>query len=192
MKKLSVIFAAVVLSSVFCNAQVADSKCVIPENPSVFIPNLKYSELKKDYDFHAYKPAFNDKYNVGWCGFASAVIPGLGQAICNEWGSACCYFFGDILLGSIASSAIEMSYIDPDGEYQKDIVVAVVSLAALVGLDIWNVIDATRIAKTKDLYYRDACSSTKIGLKLQPSLAMAPAGPSGMQYAPGMSLKVSF
>lgn len=64
-------------------------------------------------------------------GIASAVIPGLGQAINGEWGKAAGFFFGGIAASVVAATTAPL-----------------IGLAGL-GLGIWSIVDAVKSAKAE-------------------------------------------
>ena len=59
---------------------------------------------------------------------------------------------------------------------------------------IWNICDAVRVAKIKNMYYRDIRSQNAgLDIKIEPYLASAPTREmGGNQLSAGLSLKFSF
>lgn len=151
---------------------------------------LPYSQLKKQYDYKEYTPAIGDKYSVGWCGVASAIIPGLGQAICNEWGYACGFFFSNAILGGLGSYYAKKSYIDLYPTWKYDVYGAVLCYAAAVGVDIVAIVNAVRVAKVKNMYLRDSYSS--VDIRISPSFAFTPVDNNYSLPSYGLSMKVTF
>lgn len=107
---------------------------------------MLYKEYKDFYDFHQYSPQSYDPYSPGWSGVASFFIPGLGQVICGEWGRGLAYFGGVIgtyLVGTILTGVTE-NYLP-----------LLVSSAGALTIEIMSIVDATHVAKIKNMYYQD-------------------------------------
>ena len=162
----------------------------------------RYRDIKDLYDPRAYVYDFSDPYSPGWAGVASFVIPGLGQCICNEWGRGIGILAANVgftTLEYLEASALFVGVLagtpNPvSGLLPANIVVgpamvavsagaAVVTLAGHVAFNIWNISDAVRIAKVKNMYYKD--------MSIVPSLALVPSG-STFRPAPGIGVRVTF
>ena len=165
------------------------------------LEGLKYRELKGIYDPKMYIRQYDDKYSPGWLGFASFVIPGLGQAIEGEWWRAAGFFFGSGILSSIASNGVDIRYTtgSDGGIYDLDYDISTASIIcglANLGLEIWNIIDAVRIAKVKNMYYQDLRAQrglANLDVKLEPFVASVPSPVSqGFSPSAGLSLKINF
>lgn len=160
--------------------------------PPYAAPRLKYRDLRITYDYHGYEQMPQDRYSCAWIGVASAFVPGLGQAICNEWGRACGIAGGMLALRILGESFDNVCY---DYEYGTSRTAGsmgtLICFAAAAGLEIWNIVDAIRVARVKNMYFRDY-GLTSVNVSFGPSLAFQQTG--GRQAGPslGVSLKLQF
>jgi hypothetical protein len=162
--------------------------------------SLKYRELKHIYDPKLYFRQYDDRYSPGWLGVASFFIPGLGQAIEGEWWRATGIFAGSVVLSALTSYNMDYYYYQNDFgsnsiNYEWSTASVIFGLANL-GLEIWNICDAVRIAKVKNMYYQDLKAQRGLAdleVKLEPFVASVPS-PSFQGFSPsaGLSFKVSF
>lgn len=148
-------------------------------------PNMKYRELLTLYDHRDYTRSFTDRYSPAWTGVASAFIPGLGQCINGEWGRGLATFFGNVALMSFAQSNC---YEDASEVTQG---FAVACYAAAVGLNIWSVVDAVRIARVKNMYEQDLRQTYSMDIDLYPSVNFVKVGNSFRPIA-GFSFALNF
>lgn len=166
MKKIITLLAAVVLGCNLLNAQVAP----------------KYRELKRTYDPREYVKMSTDPYSPIWAGAASFLMPGLGQMVCDEVGRGIAFFAGEMAL---ASATATFGYA---AEYNETCaVLCIVSAIATIAVDIWSIVDATHVAKVKNMYRQDVLAK-RTSLSLYPSVKSAP----GSNFAPGLTLAVNF
>ncbi len=162
-----------------------------------------YKVLKQTYDPYEYVKDADDPYSTAWMGIFSFFAPGTGQLIANEPGRGWAFLGGAVILSSIADGAIDtirenitldsennIVYVD-EKKAKSGLTTLVVSALAELGLGIWSSIDAVRVAKVKNMYYRDSRGKFGVKASLQPSLELAQT-PSGLQPAPGMSLAFRF
>ena len=158
------------------------------------LEGLRYKELKHIYNPKMYIRQFDDKYGPGWLGVASYFIPGLGQAIEGEWWRAAGFFFGNVMLAGLTSAGIDAHYTSVPGSSITDAdfdisTASVICALANVGLHIWSIVDAVRIAKVKNMYVQDLRAQRGLAgfdVKLEPSPAHA-----GFTPAAGLSFKVT-
>lgn len=162
------------------------------------LEGLKYKHYKRMYNPRMYIPQYGDPYSPGWSGIASAIIPGFGQALSDEWGRGTCFFLGSLALSCASLASLEWNTYGLEYSYSVDVegnsASGILALASL-GLYIWNICDAVRVAKVKNMYYQDIRSRQTGGLdvRLEPFVAAAPATPlQGRTAAAGLSLRVSF
>ena len=147
-------------------------------------PYMRYRDYKDLYSTAGYRTQWGDPYNPTTCGLASALLPGLGQCVAGEWGRGALFFGGYALL---ASNVGQKSSIEDNGA------VVVLPLAALAGLYIWNICDAVKVSKIKNLYARDLRGQmTSLDLNLEPYFNRVPATTGNNQFVGGLALKVSF
>ncbi len=160
------------------------------------VPGMKYRELKRLYNYKDYTPGLGD-IHPGWTGVASFFIPGLGECIHGEWGRGLGKFFGNMALMSAATITFYAGcYADNyAGYYDEDVVwpfgVAAVFFAGAVGLNIWSIIDAVRIAKVKNMYEQDLRYHYSYSLNLYPSFQYVQLG-NTMQPTVGFTLALQF
>ncbi len=164
------------------------------------LEGLRYKQLKHIYNPKMYIRQYDDKYSPGWLGFASYVFPGLGQAIEGEWWRAAGFLVGNVILTSITSAGIDVHYTSVPGSSKTDAdydisTASVISALANVGLNIWSIVDAVRIAKVKNMYIQDLRAQrygAGLDVRLEPFLASAPSpARSGFTPAAGLSFKVT-
>ncbi len=155
-----------------------------------FAQSDRYKDLKEIYDWRQYTYSPIDRRNPGWCGFASFVIPGLGQAINNEWGRAIGFFLGSTIAGTSMNNFIRDSYIDYYPYWKYDVYKAVAFGAITLGLDIWSIIDAVRITKVKNMHYRSLFSDN-IELSVTPSLMGVPIWGGSITNVLGVSFSIT-
>lgn len=197
MKKLAILFAAIVLSATMLSAQV--------------VPGMKYKELKHMYNTRDYVKSAGDPYSPGWLGFGSFVVPGLGQVLSGETGRGLAIFGGSIVLdvaGSIfANRMVDCFERDSEGKLVKDAQGELICndkdkakrmLWGMLGTgavalvyDIWNICDAVKVAKVKNMYNQDLQGRRSMEVGLYPSMDFAVL-PDGVKPVAGMTLSVQF
>lgn len=151
-------------------------------------PNMKYKELKHLYDYKEYTSDMADRYSPVWTGVASVFIPGLGECINGEWGRGLGKFFGNVALltaGSIAS--LEFAYTGLIGYGVSSLVFC----SAALGIEIWSIVDAVRIAKVKNMYEQDMKKGYAVKVDLYPSINYIQMGNS-LQPAAGFTFALNF
>ena len=144
---------------------------------------MKYSQYSSIYNPSLYTPEFDDPYSPTGCGIASFFIPGLGQAIAGEWGRAACFFFG---------AGLPIAVLPLISEYESWSLY--VGAGATLFIDIWNIVDAVRVAKIKNMFMQDIrILRSEMSFDMTPSLMMVPDLQNGWS-APvaGLSLNVRF
>ena len=196
MKRLVLIIAAMVLMGSNLSAQV--------------VPGMKYKELKDIYRTSTYVKSDVDPYSPFWAGVGSFFVPGLGQVISGEAGRGVAVFAGDVAFGVAASLCAHkfMSYVqkDANGNYMKDsdgefimtddktaykwgLGTLGVSLAGCAYW-IWNICDAARVAKVKNMYYQDLQGKSMV-IDLYPSFDYTLTS-EGFAPVTGMTLSLRF
>lgn len=160
-----------------------------PSSSVKLYPNMTYRQLQHIYDYSTYIPHFMDRYSPGWIGFASFLIPGLGECICEEWGRGLVKFGSNVVLATTASIFTMKSYRDVN--WRLDIAVAVICYAAVFGIDIWSIVDAVRIARVKNMYTRDLMNQYSIDVDLFPSVNYVQIG-NKVQPTAGLTLALRF
>ncbi|MBR5042385.1 MAG: hypothetical protein IKX67_04030 [Bacteroidales bacterium] len=172
-------------------------------------PDVRYADIKNLYNPYYYVSRSSDPYQPWVGGMCSFLVPGLGQALADEWGRGLGFFGAN--LGFLVAECIEMSAFGYGlsglsglsdayyyGESEKYIIngggALLLTLAGHAIVNIWGICDAVRIAKVKNMYFQDADGLLGgVQVKLDPTLAMVPSAGTG-NFTPtfGMSLKVNF
>lgn len=136
-------------------------------------PEMKYRDYKNLYDPHTWIPYSDDVYKTGVVGVASALIPGVGQMIEGEFWRGAPFLLGNLACLYLMGSS--MYYFVPveDNSTASDRhalggAIFFGAMAVDIGLRIWSCSDAVKVAKIKNLYYRD------LRKKYQPSVSLVP------------------
>jgi hypothetical protein len=148
--------------------------------------NAQYKINKLKYDYRTYKYQAGDPYNPGIAGFASLFIPGLGQMSSGAGGRGAAFlggFVGCITIYAIGSSHY---YTDEEGDHGGPVPLYIGFFGA-IAVDIISVIDAVRVAKVTNLYFRDKYM-TRYSLKVSPYIGSI----SSEKIPLGFSLKLRF
>ena len=171
---------------------------------------MKYRELKSMYSTRGYTRSSADPYSPGWSAFASYVVPGLGQAINRETGRGLRFFGASTALSAFgyyeADKLLDNIVKDENGDYKKDAsgdiqfkdekaAVRQITYLCAAGLSevivcLWSCIDASKVAKVKNLYSRDLRNHA-LEPNLYPSVQTVQTG-NGCKLAPGMTLALNF
>ena len=165
-------------------------------------PVFSYRYCKGRYDTAGYVRSGLDPYDPFDAGLLACLGPGLGHVYDGEvlrglaflTGTYCCFCLGGALLSPV--QYMEGRY-DPQYGYYEESVIrssdsSLGSLLILGGVAIWiwNICDAVKVAKVKDLYFRDLIGQrSSLDARLLPELSFAPG--TGKPTA-GLSLRLSF
>ncbi|MBQ9819697.1 MAG: hypothetical protein IJM60_05395 [Bacteroidales bacterium] len=152
-------------------------------------PGMKYREYKDFYYAGNYVRLPGDPYSPALLGIASYFVPGLGQAVAGEWGRGL-RFFGGCFLSVIPGLAL-ITY--KEGAYEE--AGMLMSLTGFMTCYIWNICDAARVAKIKNMYYQDLRQQrAAMDWKIEPFFAAAPKyGPAaGATPTAGLSFRITF
>lgn len=140
---------------------------------------MKYSQYSKFYRAKDYTPSLFDRYSPGGAGAASFFVPGLGHAICGEWGRAALYFLTSCI-GSCCwgyTLGVTVGYGGGEGWL-------VLSTACLLAIDIMAIVDSVQVAKIKNMYEQDVRRLSSVDFKVNPYIAMDPH----LNYATGSNI----
>ena len=131
--------------------------------------NDHYCFNKKKYDYRIYSFKKGDPYNPSSAGFASLIIPGLGQMISGEPGRGLLFFTG--FTGCLVVSMVGfLNYANSyEGQNMKGLEVSLAGLIGALCIDLWSVGDAVRVAKVNNLVLRNKHRSS-YNLKIMPIL----------------------
>lgn len=197
MKRVLLILAAAIMTATTLSAQV--------------VPGMKYKELKDIYNPKDYVKSSNDPHISGLYGLASAVVPGLGQIVCGEVGRGVAVIAGDAAFGIAATVCVYkfLDYVEKDanGNYMKGedgLFVVTDEKAAkkwgygLIGVAagnmvywIWNICDAVKVAKIKNMYFQDLNGGRAMEFNMYPSVDFAMTS-KGTAPVAGMTLSLQF
>ena len=146
-----------------------------------------YSINKLNYDYRMYSPQVGDRYNPGLCGAASFLFPGLGQIVAGETGRGLAFagaYVGSAVVYSVG--AIMLSNQDMQGAGT-----VIIGIGGMIGVGIWSIVDAVKVAKVNNLYMRDRHRTSLIDIEisryLSPVSSFSPA-----QSSAGMSVRLRF
>jgi len=158
--------------------------------------NAQYSINKTKYDYRTYIYKVGDPYNPPIAGVVSWLVPGLGQMISGEGGRGAAFLGGYVgcwvIYGVGSAQAIIALEDDLYGdEYSGEGLAAMaIGIIGAVTVNIWSIVDATRVAKVNNLAWRDQ-NATGYNIQIRPHIDM-------YQYANmnksqvGLSIKLSF
>jgi hypothetical protein len=122
------------------------------------ISNAQYKVNKTKFDLKTYHYEFGDPFNPGVMGFASLIIPGLGQILEGETARGLGFFGGFVGLNIIKYRILMKPSSGPLN--------GVTSLNrntvryVLAGLHIWSLFDAIHFAKVNNMVFRDQNKTT--------------------------------
>lgn len=128
--------------------------------------NMRYIDYSKLYNAKDYDFREDDPYYPFLSGAASFFFPGLGQCACGEFSRGLGFFLGTEAM--TAGTLLSLIYTPGFGNYYVDEQTVVRDpsagdhirnasmLAGLCAMYIWNIADAVKVAKIKNLYVRDA------------------------------------
>lgn len=163
---------------------------------------MRYRDYKSLYDARNYVPRYGDPYDPFLAGVASYFIPGLGQTVCGEVGRGIGFFLGTELMmaGTIVSIALtpgelDVSYYGEQTVIRKpttgDHLRNLTMIAGTCARYVWNICDAVKVAKIKNLYARDLRARMATPeMSLEPYINSAPAA-AGSQLVGGLALRVN-
>ena len=166
-------------------------------------PVFSYRFCRNRYNTAGFIRSGMDPYVPFNAGLLAYICPGLGHVYDGEvlrgmaffWGTAACFSLG----GSLLSARHTEQRYDPQYEEYYEVSLGVdrsyatmgtVFILGGVAVWIWNICDAVKVAKVKDLYFRDLTGRlSAVNARVQPELGFAPV--TGRPTA-GLSLKLSF
>ena len=160
-----------------------------PNTTTRVTEKMKYKDYRPLYNHRDYSRQAGDAYSPALAGVASFFIPGLGQCICDEWGRGLAFFGADLLVSFVTLSAVQQASHSPN---IPTFVFALGMSAFSLTADIVTIVDAVRVAKIKNMYYRDIK-----GLKSTVSYGITPYVsylelPGNSSPAFGLSFQVGF
>ena len=178
MKRILLVLALALVAAVSVNAQ------------------IKYKDLKTQYNYKEYTAQDIDPYRPGWAAALSFFVPGSSQVVMGETVRGLLFFGGNWVLSNIAEDSIEelgkLLVKDSEGNYdfsdwnaaKKQMLLLAASGVSLLGVAIWSSIDASRVAKVKNMYYQN--------LHLAPAISFTPIQGGNLQPTAGFALSYNF
>ena len=178
MKRILIILALALVASVSVNAQ------------------IKYKDLKAQYNYKEYTPQDVDPYRPGWASALSFFVPGSSQVVMGETVRGILFYAGNVVIANYAEDRLQdlskLLVQDSEGNYdfsdwnaaKKQMLLLAASGAAWLGVAIWSSIDAGRVAKVKNQYYQN--------LHLAPVVSFTPIQGNNLQPTAGLSLSYNF
>lgn len=151
------------------------------------ITDAQYSINKAKYDLKGYHYQLGDPYNPGVMGFASLIIPGLGQILEGETARGLGFFGGFVGL-NIIKYRIRMRPSIGSSNYAKSLNTVRYVLA---GLHIWSLFDAIHFAKVNNMAFRDQ-NKTTFDLQLLPYVGSYDYYTSNNEVPVGLTLLINF
>ena len=130
------------------------------------VVDAQYKINKTKYDYKTWAYEEGDPYDPGFCGIVS-VVPGAGQMVAHEFGRGAAFFGGAAGCFSLlfAGFAVEWDYNEALG-----ITMMLLGVSGFFAVDIWSIVDATRVAKVNNLAFRDR-DHTGTNLRMEPYIS---------------------
>lgn len=200
MKKLLVIIAIAIASSVVASAQTKktakeEASYTSREVVAGIEHGMKYKEIKKLYNPKEYESTLSDRYSPAWSGVASFVIPGLGQMVSGEVGRGFAWLGGGVacLIVTGTGNGLLQAGTENDnpGLRTTGRILSLVGTLSLAAVDICSLIDAIKVAKVKNMYEQDLRKKADVNVALYPSVNYIPTG-NGAQTTTGFTLAFNF
>ncbi len=154
----------------------------------------QYRVNKKQYDYKSYAYQVGDPYNPTIAGVASFLIPGLGQMISGEGGRGVGFLagsFGSFIIFYVGAVERNNYINNGSGGSSSGTGLMLVGLGSAIGVEIWSVVDAVRVAKVNNLAFR-ANNKTSMDLKVEPFLMNIGALNNENYISTGLTLKMTF
>lgn len=155
--------------------------------------NAQYRVNKTQHDYKSYVYQVGDPYNPTIAGVASLFIPGLGQMISGEGGRGVGFLAGYVgcftiyYLGAVKT----VNNINSGGDGSSGAGLMLVGLGSAVGVGIWSIVDAVRVAKVNNLAFRER-NVTSMNFKVEPFLMNASTINNRNHISTGLTLKMTF
>lgn len=162
-------------------------------------PGMKYSQLKHLYDYREYSARGGwEQYSPGVSGLISFFVPGAGQWLCGETGRGFAWFGATLASALLVSAGSAMTGVGlwvamagDSGLLVAGLTTAGIGMASWLIIDICSILDAVKVAKVKNMYYRDL-RARGYSLKLHPSVEGFRMPGGALQFSPGLSLALNF
>ena len=167
----------------------SDSDRIWASNPDQLRNGMKYKELKNYYNPNDYYSMPGDQYSTTRC-LWNLLLPGLGQMTMDEGGRGAAFLVGSLglsAIGTLVGSAMMYSQAPEAG-----VIIFYAGNIAAFAVDIMSIVDAVKVAKVKDLYYRDLKNlASNVDIKFSPFVSPVRTA-NGFQPAAGLALTMNF
>lgn len=125
-----------------------------------------------------------DRYNKDLAALASGITPGLGQIIDGEFWRGTPFLVGHLgCLFLMGNSFYFFTTVEDTALQRKRTAPGLWMLLGAGTVDlvlrIWSFMDASKVAKVKNLYYRDISRGSGLSVKLSPSVVALPVDGQG-------------
>jgi hypothetical protein len=161
------------------------------------VAGMKYKELKNIYNYKEWNSDRGDRYNPGVMSVCSFLIPGLGQMISGEIGRGFAWLGGAagcwavVGVGAVLEAYGAMDVTNPkNGLVVTGSILTILSTHGLGAVEVCSIIDASRVAKVKNMYDQDL-RKRNYSLNLYPSVACINMS-NGVQPTAGLTLAMRF
>ena len=153
-------------------------------------PGLKYKELRNYYSTANYYGISGDRYSTARC-LLNLLIPGLAQMTMDEGARGAAFMlctYGSAAVGTtVGALLLETHETQPAGI----LLIGTSAIAIYTGY-IASIVDAVKVAKVKNLYYRDL-NGRYSSIDIQCSPYVAPAMTNdGLRPSAGLALCIKF
>lgn len=130
-----------------------------------------YKINKQNYDYKMYVPQPSDPNNPTVMGVASFFVPGLGQMISGEVGRGLAFLGGTYAAFGIGYGLTATSRIEYGNRNDTQMWTGLGIMIGAVGLNIWSIVDAVKVAKVNNMYFQDLRSNLSlVKVELNPFL----------------------
>ena len=153
----------------------------------------RYSINKYKYDSRLYYPEFGDAYNPALCGVCSFLVPGLGQIVCGETGRGIAFmggYIGCLVIAEAGAVQFTNSYAYGNSGFSGTGMMLLGGFGML-GVYIWSIADAVKVAKVNNMYIRDLRKTSAISLELAPYVTQISVNNQNTSPV-GLSMRVKF
>lgn len=146
----------------------------------------QYKINKTRYDYKTWSYQEGDPYNPTTCGVLS-FIPGLGQMAANEFGRGAAFLGGALGCIGVSFGGFALAWTASE---VGGVIIMAIGVGGFIAIDIWSIVDATRVAKVNNLSWRDQ-NSSGFNLRLEPYISPVQSFGSTKTQV-GLSMKLRF
>jgi hypothetical protein len=145
----------------------------------------QYSTYKNNYNVKEYRHENTDRYSPAGAAFF-AIVPGLGHCYVGEPLRG--FSFVGMMAGSSVVTMVGVMLAFTGGDQTPAGFLVFGGAAGIVGSYIWSIADVSRVAKIKNMAFRDK----KISFHLQPSIQQFAIENAKASNLIGASIAISF